>query len=132
MLDEQVRDHQKNKGKEPHFGSEKTLYKLQDQVLDLTGPLTCLWADTEARIKRENVILLVQRVLFLMANFSNSITREQRQIAWSQPNPVIKDRVIARARRVLPCLMRALWRRPPKKWRMKRLWQNSPAHKRKH
>lgn len=27
-LDEPVRDHLKRKGKDPHFGSEKTLYKL--------------------------------------------------------------------------------------------------------
>ena len=37
ILDEQVRDHLKKKGKDSHFGSEKTLYKLQSQVLDLTG-----------------------------------------------------------------------------------------------
>ena len=27
-LDEQVRDHLKKKGKDPHFGPENTLYKL--------------------------------------------------------------------------------------------------------
>jgi len=35
--------------------------------------------------------MLVQRVLCLVANISNSITQERRQIAWSRLNPVIKD-----------------------------------------
>ena len=41
MLDDQVRDHLKKKGKDPH----KTLYRLQGSVLNLTGPLTGLWTD---------------------------------------------------------------------------------------
>ena len=43
-LDEEVKDHLRRKGKDPHFGSEKALYKLHEQVLDVAGPLTCLWA----------------------------------------------------------------------------------------
>ena len=83
-LDEQVRDHLKKKRKEPHFGSEKTLYKPR-----LHGPLTCLWADlldAMAKIRREDVILLLQRVLFLVADLSNSIAQEWRQIAYSRLN----------------------------------------------
>lgn len=33
------------KGKDPHFGSETSLYKLQEQMLGVAGPLTCLWAE---------------------------------------------------------------------------------------
>ena len=93
-LDEPVRDPLKRKGKDPHFGSEKTLYKLQGQVLDLAGPLTCLWADllnADAKVKREDVLLLVQRILVLLGSVSNSITQERRQISWSRLNPLIKD-----------------------------------------
>ena len=89
-----MRDHLKRKGKDPHFGSEKTLYKLQGQVLDLAGPLTCLWADllnADAKVKREDVLLLVQRILVLLGSLANSITQERRQISWSRLNPLIKD-----------------------------------------
>ena len=93
-LDEPVRDHLKRKGKDPHFGSEKTLYKLQGQVLDLAGPLTCLWADllnADVKVKRKDVLLLVQWILVLLGSVSNSITQERRQISWSCLNPLIKD-----------------------------------------
>ena len=93
-LDEPVRDHLKRKGKDPHFASEKTLYKLQGQVLDLPGPLTCLWADllnADAKVKREDMLLLVQRILVLLGSLANSITQERRQILWSRLNPLIKD-----------------------------------------
>ena len=49
MLDDQVRDHLKKKWKDPHFGAEKTLYRLQGSVLNLTGPLTGLWTDLTRR-----------------------------------------------------------------------------------
>ena len=62
-LDEQVKEHLKMKGKDPHFGSEKSLYKLQEQMLDVAGPLTCIWADLlnkEAHVSAEDTLLLVQ------------------------------------------------------------------------
>ena len=37
-LDDQVKEHLKRKGKEPHFGSEKSLYKLQEHVWMWQGP----------------------------------------------------------------------------------------------
>ena len=73
-LDEQVKEHLKMKGKDPHFGSEKSLYKLQEQMLDVAGPLTCLWADLlnkEARISAEDTLLLVQRALVLLGSASH-------------------------------------------------------------
>ena len=55
----------KNMGKNPHFWTEKALYRTQKQLLDATGPLTCLWADLwnkEAKMScswfREPFILL--------------------------------------------------------------------------
>lgn len=51
----------KRKGKDPHFGTEKTLFKVQEQLLDATGPLTCLWADLlnkEAKVSAEDTLLL--------------------------------------------------------------------------
>ena len=38
-LDDQVKDHLKKKGINPHFGTEKSLYRIQSQVLDMAGPL---------------------------------------------------------------------------------------------
>ena len=67
-LDGQLKEHLKNKGKDPHYGSEKTLYKLQESLLDVTGPLTCLWGDLlnkDAKVSAEGILLLVQRALVL-------------------------------------------------------------------
>jgi len=41
ILDDQVRDHLKKKGKDPYFGADR----LYGSVLNLTGPLTGLWTD---------------------------------------------------------------------------------------
>ena len=93
-LDEPVKDHLKRKGKDPHFRSKKTLYKLQGQVLDLAGPLNCLWADllnADAKAKREDVLLLVQRILVLLGSLTNSITQKRRQILRLLLNPLIKN-----------------------------------------
>ena len=93
-LDEQVKEQLKRKGKDPHFGSEKTLFKIQEQVLDVTGPLTCLWADLlnkQARVTPEDTLLLIQRALVLLGSTSHSITLERRKIAWSRINPKLKS-----------------------------------------
>ena len=90
-LDEEVKKLIKQAGKDPHFGTEKALYKLQDQMLDLAGPLTCLWADLlskDAKVKTEDVILLLQRVLVLLGSASHTITRERRRVAWARASPV--------------------------------------------
>ena len=44
-LDEDVKKQIEKAGKDPHYGIEKHLYNLQRQILDISGPLTCLWAD---------------------------------------------------------------------------------------
>lgn len=85
-LDQQVKDQLKLKGKDPQFGAEKSLYKIQEQVLEATGPLTCLWAnllDKEAEVSLEDTLLLIQRAFVLLGNTSNSISLERRRIAWS-------------------------------------------------
>lgn len=92
-LDEQVKDQLKKKGKSPHFGAEKSLFKIQDQILGVTGPLTCLWADLlnkDTRVSGEDTLLLVQRALVLLGNASHSITLERRKIAWTRINPKLK------------------------------------------
>ena len=38
-LDEEVKEQLRNKGKDPHFGQEKFLLKLQESLLDVSGPL---------------------------------------------------------------------------------------------
>ena len=72
----------KSKGKNPHFGTEKALYHTQKQLLDVTGPLTCLWADLlnkEAKVAPEDVLLLIQRALVLLGSASHSISIERRK-----------------------------------------------------
>ena len=44
-LDEEVKKQLRSKGKDPHFGQEKTLFNIQEEFLKVGGPLTCLWAD---------------------------------------------------------------------------------------
>ena len=82
-LDEKVKEQLKMRGKDPHYGSEKSLYKLQEQVLDVAGPLTCLWSDLlnkEAKVANEDVLLLLQRALVLVGSASQCFRglREER------------------------------------------------------
>ena len=60
-LDDEVKEQLRRKGRDPHFGSEKTLFKIQEMVLEVPGPLTCLWADLlnkQANITPEDTLLL--------------------------------------------------------------------------
>ena len=93
-LDDEMKKQIKKAGKDPHFRAERFLYKLQDQLLDMAGPLTCLWADMmnkNAEVKSQEVILLIQRVLILLGSASQSITQERRRVAWSHINPTTVD-----------------------------------------
>ena len=66
---EKIKDQIKKAGKNPHFGAEKSLFKIQERILEMTGPLTCLWSDTlnqKATVKQEDILLLLQRVLVLL------------------------------------------------------------------
>ena len=61
-IDEDLKEQMKSRGKDHHFGVEKSLYKIQDQLMDLTGPLSCLWADLlnkDAEMSPEDVPLLI-------------------------------------------------------------------------
>ena len=93
-LDEQVKQQLKRKGKDPHFGAEKTLFKVQEQVLEVTGPLTCLWADLlnkKAKVTSEDTLLLIQRALVLLGSASHTITLERRKVAWTRINLKLKS-----------------------------------------
>ena len=92
-LDDQVKEHLKGKGKDPHFGPEKSLYKLQEAVLEVAGPLACLWGDLlneEVKVSKEDTLLIIQRALVLLGNASNSISLERRKVAWARINPKLK------------------------------------------
>ena len=81
-------------GKNPHFGTEKALYHMQKQLLDVTGLLTCLWADLlnkEARVTPEDVLLLIQRALVLLGSASHSISIERRKLVWAKMNPKLRS-----------------------------------------
>ena len=92
-LDDEVKDQLKKKGKDPHFGSEKSMYKIQEHNLDVAGPLTCLWADllNKEAITPDQTLLLIQRALVLLGTASHYVSQERRKVAWSciQPKPQI-------------------------------------------
>ena len=93
-LDEQVKEHIKGKGKDPHYGQEKSLYKIQEAVLDVSGPLTCLWGDLlneEAKYSKQDILMLIQHSLVLLGSASHAISQERRKIAWSRINPKLKS-----------------------------------------
>ena len=84
----------KNKGKNPHFGAEKALYTMHKQLLDVPGPLTCLWVDLlnkEANASLEDILLLVQRALVVLGSASHSISIEHRKIVWAKMNPKLRS-----------------------------------------
>jgi len=60
-LDEEVKEQLKSKGKDPHFGQEKDLFKLQKSLLDVSGPLMCLWDlnNSEAKVSPYEILLLI-------------------------------------------------------------------------
>jgi len=81
-LDGEIKKQIRKTGKDPHYGAERTLYDLQGQLLDMTGLLTCLWADLSsknAEVKLQEVILLIQRVLVLLGSSSHHITQERQR-----------------------------------------------------
>ena len=60
-LDEEVRKQLRSKCKDLHFGQEKTLFNIQEELLKVGGPLTCLWADMinlEVEADKEKIALL--------------------------------------------------------------------------
>jgi len=74
-LDEEVAEQLKGKGRDPYFGQEKILYRLQESLLDVSGPLMCLWADLtnpHAEVSRKETLLLIQRALILLGSASNA------------------------------------------------------------
>ena len=88
-LDDQVKDQMKSKGKDPHFA----LFKIQDQLLDVSGPHICLWSDLlykEAKVTTGH-LLLIQRALVLLGSTSHAITVERRKVAWGKINPKLRN-----------------------------------------
>ena len=70
-MDDEVKEQLRQKGKDAFFGSEKTLYRVQEQLLDTAGPLSCLWADLlnkDATVSKEDIVMLVQRALVLLGS----------------------------------------------------------------
>ena len=93
-MDDEVKEQLRQKGKDAFLGSEKTLYRVQEQLLDTAGPLSCLWADLlnkDATVSKEDNVMLVQRALVLLGSASNTIMLERRKIAWSRFNPKLKS-----------------------------------------
>lgn len=93
-LDSELKEQIRKKGKDPQFGQEKVLYKIQEQLLEVTGPLTCQWSDLlrpNSEVTAEEVILLIQRALVLLGSTSHAVSLERRQAAWARINPSLKS-----------------------------------------
>lgn len=93
-LDDQLKEYLKSKGKDPLYGSEKALYKIQELLLDVSGPLTCLWGDLlnkEVTVSGEMLVRLVQRALVLLGNASHMVSQERRKVAWAKINPKLRS-----------------------------------------
>ena len=91
-LNELVKDQMTRKGKDPQFGSEKT-FKLQQQLLEVSGPLTCSWSDMmnpDTDPSTEEIILLLQRALVMLGSTSHAISLERLRIACTRINPKLK------------------------------------------
>ena len=82
-LDDDVKEQLKKKGKDPHFGQEKVLFKLQYLLLDVSGPLMCLWSyltNPDAEVASEQILLLIQHALVLLSSTSHVMILERRKI----------------------------------------------------
>ena len=76
-----MNNHLKRRDNDLHFGLNKTIYNCYAQVLCLTGPLNCLWVEifnTDAKVKREDMLSLVQWILVLLGVSFNSIILGRR------------------------------------------------------
>ena len=79
-LNEEMKSQIRKAGKDPYFVVERFLFNLQDQLLDATELLTCLWADLmnkDEKVSPQDAILLIQRVMVLLGSASYSITQER-------------------------------------------------------
>jgi len=88
-----VKEQLKKKGKDPHFVAERTLYNVQEKLLEASGPLTCLWHDLlnpDAEVSAQEVLTLIQRALVLLGSTFHGISLERRKIACSRINPKLK------------------------------------------
>jgi len=84
----------KSKGKDPRFGAEQSLYRIQEQLLEVTGPLTSLWVDLlrpDRELTKEEVVHQIQRALVLVGSTSHAINVERRKVAWARINPKLKS-----------------------------------------
>ena len=119
-LDEQVKEHIKGIKERtcPHYGQEKSLYKIQGAVLDVAGPLTCLWGDLlneEAKYSKQGILMPIQRSLVLLGSASRAISQERRKIAWSHINPKLKSLADEDYRKRIACLSLVFWKKAPKR-----------------
>ena len=94
-LDPEVKDQIQKKGRSPQFGTECRLYNLQEELLEVTGPLTCLWSDllNPTANPTKEIILQIQRALCLVGSTYHSMNVERRKLAWARINPFLKPLV---------------------------------------
>ena len=93
-LDEEIKQQIRQKGQDPHFGSEHTMFNLQEQLLEVVGPLTCIWVhplDPDEEPDRDQLKLVIQRALVLLGSALHSFSLEMRKVAWARINPDLKS-----------------------------------------
>jgi len=109
------------------IGTEKALLKVQDQILNLVGPLTCLWSDLlnqQPDTTSEQVILLIQKVLILLGSASHSIKEERQRVAWARVNPKsTPPEDTERKQKEQHSLVEGFWKKLPSGWKKRRLLQ---------
>lgn len=69
------------------------MYKIQEQLLEVTGPLVSLWVELlqpDAELTKEEIVLQLQRALVLLGSTSHAINVERRKVAWARINPKLK------------------------------------------
>jgi len=69
------------------------MFDLQEQILEIAGPLTCLWShllNPEEELDVDQMKLVIQRALVILGSASHSISLERRKIAWARINPELK------------------------------------------
>ena len=113
-LDPEVMEPLKSKGKDLWNGAERNLYKIQEQLLDVTGPLTSLWVkllQSDVEPTKQEIVL---RLLVLLGSTSHAINVERRRVAWARINPNLR-KIIRTGSTTF--LVQGFWRRLPRSWK---------------
>ena len=93
-LDSEMKDQLHNKGKNPQFGIERRLCRMNSGTATRSDKsLTCLWADlykSDTMQTNEETIPLLLRMLVLVSSMNNFINVERSRTTYSRINSLLK------------------------------------------